>query len=431
MVRQLGNILFWSVISAAFIGPGTITTAASAGADFGYSLLWTLVFATIACLVLQEAAARITIASGMTMGEAIAQKYRGSKKIQIALVFAVVLGCAAYQAGNMLGAVSGISLISNASTKLFTTIILIGSGALLWIGNYSLITKSLGALVGVMGVVFVSVVISMPLDYGEVGKSLVGVNFPDGSGLLIIGLIGTTIVPYNLFLGSGISHGQTISNMRKGLSVAVILGGIISMAVLIVGSSMEGPFSFQGLADALKGQLGDWAPWALGIGLFAAGFTSSITSPLASAVTAQSLIGAKRESWKSNGIWFRVTWLSVMLFGFAFGMLDVKPIPVIIAAQALNGLLLPFITIYLMLLVNDHQIIGRNFRNGRLSNILMLVIVGFTIYLGLSNVTKAAANLFSFNPQSLTVTYSLITVSILGCIGLLISVIRVRKNAGV
>ncbi len=73
MKNKLLNILFWSVISAAFIGPGTITTASKAGALFGFDLLWALVFSTFACLVLQEAVARLAIHSGTNLGEAISE----------------------------------------------------------------------------------------------------------------------------------------------------------------------------------------------------------------------------------------------------------------------------------------------------------------------------------------------------------------------
>ena len=107
---RLLNILFWSVISAAFIGPGTVTTAAKAGTDFGLPLLWALTFATIACLVLQEASARLTIASGMNLGQAIwRQAVNGGRGNSILVLVAVCIlsGTAAYQAGNLLGAMAG------------------------------------------------------------------------------------------------------------------------------------------------------------------------------------------------------------------------------------------------------------------------------------------------------------------------------------
>lgn len=63
-VNRIASVLLWSVVAAAFIGPGTVTTTASAGAAHGYTLLWALVFSTIAMVLLQEASARITVVSG-------------------------------------------------------------------------------------------------------------------------------------------------------------------------------------------------------------------------------------------------------------------------------------------------------------------------------------------------------------------------------
>jgi len=71
-------VLFWSVISAAFIGPGTVTTAASAGSGFGTQLLWALTFSTLACIILQEAAARLTIVSGKSLGGNISAWFHNS-----------------------------------------------------------------------------------------------------------------------------------------------------------------------------------------------------------------------------------------------------------------------------------------------------------------------------------------------------------------
>jgi manganese transport protein len=95
-MQRFLQILFWSVISAAFIGPGTVTTAASSGARFGYSLLWALLFSTVACLVLQEASARVTIVSGRTLAGAIRRRFRGGAGgvlVTAMVLGAVVLGC--------------------------------------------------------------------------------------------------------------------------------------------------------------------------------------------------------------------------------------------------------------------------------------------------------------------------------------------------
>jgi len=236
------SVLFWSIISAAFIGPGTITTAASAGASFKEALVWALVFATIATVILQEAAARITIASGLSLGETIAKRYQGKSSLAIKLfiVGAIVFGGAAYQAGNILGATSGIALIFGLNIKLVTTAIAVICFFLLWGGNAQSLAKFMGIMVALMGLVFIGVAINLDLDIIKLIKGSVIPSVPPGSDLIIIGLIGTTIVPYNLFLASGISKGQELKEMRFGITIAVIIGGIISIAILLVGTSIQG-----------------------------------------------------------------------------------------------------------------------------------------------------------------------------------------------
>ena len=200
--KGLMSVLFWSIISAAFIGPGTVTTASKAGAGFQLDLLWALVFSIIATILLQEAAARITIASGKNLGEIIALKYaaRKNNRIKILIFFAVAIGCAAYQTGNILGAISGLALINPFSQQLLTLLIGTVCFGLLWIGNFRVIANLLGLIVALMGAAFLYVALQTDWNALHIVQSAVSPGIPDQSLLLIIGLIGTTIVPYNLFL---------------------------------------------------------------------------------------------------------------------------------------------------------------------------------------------------------------------------------------
>jgi Mn2+/Fe2+ NRAMP family transporter len=105
-LKRLLDILFWSVIAAAFIGPGTITTAARAGSDYRLTLGWALLFSVVACLVLQEASGRITVTASKELGEAIRERYSATvwgAWLPRLVAASVVLGCAAYEAGNLLG----------------------------------------------------------------------------------------------------------------------------------------------------------------------------------------------------------------------------------------------------------------------------------------------------------------------------------------
>jgi manganese transport protein len=422
------SVLFWSIISAAFIGPGTVTTAAKAGASFQLQLLWALVFSIFATIILQEAAARITIASGKNLGEIIAQKYATkNRQLRLFLFLAVAIGCAAYQAGNMLGAVAGIELLGDVPKKILTLSIGVVCFAMLWIGSFRMIANVLGLVVAFMGVAFLYVAVQTDIALGAVAIATVSPTLPAEGLLLTIGLIGTTIVPYNLFLASGISQGQEIQEMRVGIITAVLIGGLISIGILVVGTQVAGTFSFTALAEALKTQLGENAQLLLGFGLFAAGLTSSITSPLAAAVTAKSLLGNQEKKWQVQGQNFRLVWFIILLVGLTFGLLEVKPIPAIILAQALNGILLPVVAIFLFLTVNDAKLLSKRYTNTPIINILFLVIVGITCFLGLNNIVNALAKIVpaigSLPILSINAALSVVVVVYLG--------IKLRKDRSV
>ncbi|GAB3948613.1 Nramp family divalent metal transporter [Spirosoma harenae] len=382
----LGSVLFWSVISAAFIGPGSVTACAIAGSKFGLQLLWVLTFATLGTVWLQEAAARITIATGNDLGQVISQTYTGKQKLWItwSLFLAIFLGCAAYQAGNILGAVSGLALLTGYSIPTLTVVVGLVCIILLWIGSTQNLANFLGIVVFAMGGAFVYVAFGTPVTATELTKALVVPSFPNGSLLLINSLIGTTIVPYNLFFGSSIVPGQSLSEMRLGIWVAVILGGIISVVLLLAGLLIPEDFSYPHMAQVLTDRLGSWAGSLFAFGLFAAGFASSLTAPLAAAVTAESLLGVKKGS-----ITYRGIWLFVMLTGLTFGLLNVTPIPVIVAVQAINGILLPFVTIFLFAAINNRELLGDTYRNSLAQNVAMGLVVVVTAILGLWNVWLA------------------------------------------
>lgn len=400
MKQRLLNILFWSVISAAFIGPGTITTAASAGAEFGYSLLWTLVFSTVACMLLQEASSRLTTVSGLNLGQAIREYLIDTawgRFFAWLVLTAIVLGCIAYEAGNILGAVAGASLILDVPFRWLTLAIGLLAFALFSFGSVNAIAKTMGVIVAFMGICFLTTAVTIQPSLADLFTGGLVPSFPAGSGVLILALIGTTVVPYNLFLGSGIAPGQSLPEMRWSLGIAIGLGGIISIGVLLVGTSITGAFTFEALAGELAISLGAWAATFLGLGLFAAGFSSAITAPLAAAITAKSLLqsGKNGSKWEEQSRNFKAVWIAVLLAGLLFGVLDIQPIPAIILAQALNGIILPLVSIFLLLMVNNVRLLNRTTINSALLNTMMGLVVFITVMIGFSNVVRALSNAFS------------------------------------
>ncbi len=446
--HRLLNILFWSVVSAAFIGPGTVTTVTKAGAYYHYDLMWTVIFSIFAALLLQEASARITIFSGMNLGQAIAKYFenrKGRGLVLFLVVVAIILGSAAYETGNILGAVEGLHFVFRDVPKVYF-VLGIGFFAILAFSLRSvrLIAQFMGSFVFLMGIAFLTTAIFVKPDFSEVLKGTFIPKIPNvtGAGLLILGIIGTTVVPYDLFLGSGIiDKSQTIKDARIGLSVAIILGGIITMAIMTVGSAItEGwsekairnmDFNFELIKNILyiNALIGDLAVYIFGFGMFAAGFTSAITAPLASAITARSIFGQYNDKkWKPKSLGYYLITIGILLVGVTFGLLQVKPIPAIIAAQAFNGLILPFISIFLIIIINDPSVM-KDKVNPWWLNVLMIFVVWLTVIIGLLNVVKATAHAFKLelpNPDTLFLIMSVISLVISGWV--FWHIIKLRKT---
>lgn len=397
---SLVGVLGGAVLAAAFLGPGTITTAARAGAEFRYALLWTLFFATLACWILQEASARLTILTGDSLGEALRKRFSTgfSAVATIWLVAgAVLLGCAAYEAGNILGGVAGARLTLPYSQETLTLVSATAAGLLLGFGSTRQVTAVLTLFVALMGASFLFTAARLAPPVGEVVRGLLVPSLPQGQTLLALGLVGTTVVPYNLFLGSGLARGQDLATTRSGLTVSLGLGGLISMGVVMVGAALTGEFSYPALGDVLTGELGPWARHFFAMGLFAAGFSSAVTAPLAAAMTARSLFsdGPDDSSWSETSARYRGVWIAVLLAGAVFGLTGVRPVPVIIVAQAFNGILLPLVAMFLFAVMNDRRRLG-DASNGTLQNLGMGAVVVVAVALGVRGVLGAARGITSW-----------------------------------
>ena len=190
------------IVAAAFLGPGTITTATLAGAGFGTALLWALVFSTLATMGLQEMAARLGLVTGDGLGDAIRGRFHGSGRILAALMVVVAIagGNAAYQTGNLLGGSLGLQGIVGGDVRLWVAILGALAFALLWTGSYRLVERVMAVMVAVMSLVFLATAVTLLPSAGPFLADMLVPSLPEGSLLVAVGLVGTTVVPYNLFL---------------------------------------------------------------------------------------------------------------------------------------------------------------------------------------------------------------------------------------
>ena len=396
------NIGPGTLVAAAFIGPGTVTLCTLAGVNFGFNLLWAMLLSIIATIVLQEMAARLGIISQKGLSEVIREEIKTPflrKGITVLILSAVVVGNASYEAGNISGGILGLESIlgkyslslGNMSINLMSLLIGFIAFLLLYIGNYKFLEKALISLVLLMSVSFVATAIITKPNILEVLNGLFIPRFPEKSILTIIGLVGTTVVPYNLFLHAALvkerwHKKEDLSFAKKDTIISIILGGLVSIAIIISAAAIQ-TTDITNAADLAKGLaplFGDFAKYFMALGLFAAGITSAITAPLAAAYVAKGCLG-----W-SGGLKskkFRFVWIAILCLGVLFSSIGIKPIEIIKFAQVANGMLLPIIAGVLLWIVNKKSVLGI-YINTKTQNVLGILILCIAIFLGVKGILK-------------------------------------------
>jgi len=391
-----------ALVTAAFIGPGTVTACTLAGASFGYALLWALLFATLATMTLQEMSARLGVITQKGLGETLAELLRQSVwrwPLIVLVCVALYLGNAAYEAGNLSGAALGIAAIagdSDAAFQLSVIAISALAGVLLWTGSYRQIEAALVALVMFMALAFVATFAIVQPNFGALFAGLVLPNIPDGALLTVVALIGTTVVPYNLFLHASAAREKwsgpaDLPAARLDTMISIGIGGLIG--ILIVSTAAASLFALAvpvetaaDMATQFEPLFGTHAKYLMGAGLFAAGLTSSITAPLATGYAVSEIFQVAPE--KRQRV-LRLVAISVITIGAGLALTGIRPVTIILSAQFANGILLPVVAVFLLYAMNQRAVLGE-YANGRIANALGVGVVLVAAGLGLRLILRAA-----------------------------------------
>jgi len=389
LVRRLKAIGPGAMVAAAFIGPGTVTTASVTGARFGYALVWTIGFSILATIVLQEMSARLGLVSRAGLGEALREQFDSPivTWASVGLVVAAIgIGTAAYEAGNILGGAAGLEAITGVSSTIWGVLMGLVAGVLLYTGRYGLIERALVGLVAVMGVSFLASAALIGPDLGALAVGFVP-GVPEESVFLITGLVGTTVVGYNLFLhASNVQERWAgpgeLPECRTDTVVSIVVGGLITIAVLVTAAAAfptgTGISNVGRMAEQLRPIAGPYATLFFSIGLFAAGFTSATTAPLAGAYATTGALG-----WESDltATRFRAAWGAIVLVGVSSVLLGGSPVEVIVFAQVVNGVLLPIVALFLIVAMNSDALLGE-YTNGTAANVLGGIVTAVVVWLG-------------------------------------------------
>jgi Mn2+/Fe2+ NRAMP family transporter len=406
-VRRAGWRLVWLRLAAflAVMGPGFITanvdndpggilTYSQAGAKFGYSLLWTLIPTTIALIVVQEMAARMGAVTGKGLSDLIREEFG----LRITFFTMVVLGLA--DLGNIAAEFAGIASgmgIFGISKYLTVPV----GAAVVWIvivrGSY----KPVERILILLSLIYFSYPISAFLAHPNWPEALRRTVIPEWNSnpdyiVMIVGLIGTTVTPWMQFYlqASIVEKGITekhFSLSRWDVIIGCIVTDVIAFFIVVACAATLFQSGQRNITDASEAALalapfaGRFATLLFAIGLVNASMLSAAILPLATAYNVCEGLGFE------SGVDKRMTeapifyGLYTFLIAVGAGCVLIPGLPLlklILLSQVANGVLIPFVLIFMLILVNKRGLMG-DWKNGVGANVIAattsVVMIGLTI----------------------------------------------------
>jgi NRAMP (natural resistance-associated macrophage protein)-like metal ion transporter len=384
-------LLFLAVLGPGFItanidnDAGGILTYSNAGAQYGYTLLWTMIPITVALLVVQEMCARMGAVTGKGLSDLIREEF-GLRMTFLLMILLVVVNF-----GNVMAEFAGIA----GSLQLFHINKFISvpvSGILIWFlvvrGDYQKVEKVFLAA----SVFYIAYIVTGVLSQPSWHDALVAtVELPRGSIwhdkgyiYMIVGVIGTTISPWmQFYLQSSIVEKGVTAKSYGASRLDVIIGSfftnivawfiVVACAATLYVHGMGGIKEAADAAEAMKPLAGRYAFLLFAVGLFNASLFAASILPLSTAYTVCEGLGLESGldgGFKDAPVFY---WLYTLLIaGGALAVLFVpnaRLINMVILSQVLNGVLLPLVIIFMLLLINRRDLMGDNV-NSRWFNVV-------------------------------------------------------------
>jgi Mn2+/Fe2+ NRAMP family transporter len=394
-------VLFLAVLGPGLItasvdnDAGGITTYSVAGATWGYDLLWTLIPITVALIVVQEMSARMGVVTGKGLSDLIRENFgvRVTFWMSIALIIANL--------GNVIAEFAGVA----ASLQIFGVPVWLSvpSAALaVWLlvlkGTYRSVEKFF-LVASIFYIAYPITLFFAKPDWGAIGTALVVPHLhTDGAYVaMLIGMVGTTIAPWMQFYLQAAVVEKGIKPEQYGMSRLDVIAGcivtdVVAFAIVVACAATLHQAGVRvetagQAAMALQPLAGKYASWLFAFGLFNASFFAAAILPLSTAYYVCEAFGWESGVDRKYGEARQFYWLytSILVIGAAVVLWPRLPlVPIMLVSQVLNGMLLPFILVFMLLLINKEKLMGQ-WRNGRWFNgvawTTTAVMIALTLYL--------------------------------------------------
>jgi manganese transport protein len=383
------------LIVGSFIGPGTVTSSTKAGAEYGFMLFWCVIFSVIAVIVMQGMSARLGIITQMGLAENLVKDFEDRPMLRNLLcglvAVAITIGGFAYMSGDLTGTAIGISALTGISTRVIAPI---WGFCILLILNFAgdavkYLEKLLGICVIIMAVVFLVTMFAVRPNLGELLQGCIP-HVPNGGLMTCLSLIGTTVVPYNFFLHAASAkrtwHSpEELPLCRFGTNIPMIIGGIVTGSIMVTSATVMRGMPVRNAMDMavqLEPTLGQYAQPFMAVGLVAAGISSAVCSPMGVSYVLAGLFNWKTDRSDKR---YTITNFLVLITGIIIAGYGFNPIALIMAAQGVNGIVLPVVVGVTIYLTNHKRVMGP-YVNSTLERILGFAIFIISLILGISSV---------------------------------------------
>ncbi len=383
---------------------GGITTYSITGATTGYKLLWVLIPMTIALIIVQEMAARMGAVTRKGLADLIRENFG------VKMTFLILIAILVADFGNTISEFAGIAAsmeIFNISKYISIPICTIFIWWTVLKGSYRFVEKIFLFACLVYLCYIPSAFMANP-PWGEVARNMVipHIEFSASFLSILIGFIGTTITPWmQFYIQSSIVDKGLTEKEYKYIRLDVITGNIMTnvIALFIVVSCAATLFvhqiniaSAKDAALALAPFAGNFASTLFAIGLFNASIFSACILPLATAYYVCEAIGLNAGldfTWKEAPVFYALTTFLILLGAIAILIPNAPLIPIMFWSQVINGVILPFVLLYMLKIINNKDIMGE-YTNSRTFNIIAwLTVITLIVLTLLMVITSIFPNL--------------------------------------
>jgi NRAMP (natural resistance-associated macrophage protein)-like metal ion transporter len=394
---RAGFVAFLAVMGPGLIAgmagndAGGITTYTVVGATTGLSLLWLFPVMIVILAVVQEMVARLGVVTGQGLSDLIRDRFgvRWTAFAMLVLLIANVAQTITEFAGiSAAGSVVGIPplVLVPASAILLWALVLFASR--------KTVERVFVLVVALFALYVVSAVLAHP-DWREVGRALVSPTFPTDPAtlLLVVALVGTTITPFmQFYLQSAVAEkGIGSDELPLERADAVVGSAWTNVVAAFIVVAVAATLFLDGIevataadaAAALEPVAGGLASLLFAIGLFGASMLAATILPITTAFVICEAFGWESgvgQRFRDAPAFFGIFTLLLVIGAFVVLIPGLDLIPLIIGTQYLQGLLLPIVLVFIVLLVNDRRLMGR-FANGRVLNVLAWGCIGLVVVL--------------------------------------------------